>query len=647
MSTIDLQRVQITDSIFGRYLRLLAEEVLPHQWKTLADGDPAAEKTYCIENFRVAAGQTDGRHRGAIFQDTDLYKWLEAVAYCIAAGFGTTLEPLADQAIVLIQAAQGQDGYLNTYITIENPQHRWRNLTEGHELYSAGHLIEAAVAYFQATGKRSLLSVGTRFADLIDSVFGWEENKLHGYPGHQEIELALVKLYRVTDEKRYLRLAEYFIRSRGQKPNYLMQERSRLQPFPFEIFPPFAEYDEQYAQTHELPVNQRTAEGHAVRALYMYSAMADLALETGDGALADACEALYKNITERRMYITGGVGSSGKLERFTTDYDLPNDAMYCESCASVALMMFSQRMAVLSGEAHYYDTVERALMNTVLGGISVSGDRYFYVNPLEVWPPNCLPSTSMSHVKPVRQKWFACACCPPNIARTLASIGQYIYALRGNTLLVNLLISSVCTQTVNGAELTLAMESTYMQDGRVRFNVTLDREAGVTLQIRVPDYLRNATFLLNQQRCQPEQHQGYIIWTLTRAGNYTLDILAEVPAQFVAANRNVRADAGKVALTKGPFVYCLEEMDNGVGLANLYTQMSDGVTQGKEIANLPGELPTLHLSGKRIARSTVDEAALYDAASFRFEPQVLTAIPYFLWGNREPGEMKVWLPIVD
>ena len=647
MGMIDLHRVQLKDSIFGNYTRLLAEKILPYQWQTLSDQEPDAEKTYCIENFRIVAGQLKGRHGGAIFQDTDLYKWLEAVAFCITAGYREKLEPLADQVIELIVAAQGEDGYLNTYITIEHPQRRWQNLIEGHELYSAGHLIEAAVAYYQSTGKRSLLDVGIRFADLIDSVFGTSEGKLRGYPGHQEIELALVKLYRVTNEPRYLKLAEYFISERGKKPNFLMEARKHLKPFGFEIFPAFAEYDELYAQIHDLPVNQKTAEGHAVRALYMYSAMADVALETGDEKLAKACDALYQNITERRMYITGGVGSSGKLERFTTDYDLPNDTMYAESCASVALMMFAQRMARLRGEATYYDTVERALMNTVLGGIAVSGDRYFYVNPLEVWPQNCLPSTSMSHVVPVRQKWFTCACCPPNIARTLASVGQYIFDVQGKTLLVNQFISSTCTQTIGGVDVTVDIKSTYMQDGRVTLTVTLDKDADVTLKVRVPHYLRNAKYLLDMQINQPTLHKGYTCWSFVKAGCYTLEIQADVPAQFVAANLNVRADAGKVALMKGPFVYCLEETDNGADLANLYACMADGIAEGTMLENMPGELPTLNIMGKRIIQSTKDNNALYDAADIRFEQQALKAVPYYLWCNREPGEMKVWLPIAD
>ena len=412
---IALDQVRITDELYGPMLRLVAERVLPYQWEALNDRVPGTEKSHCLDNFRVAAGDLPGRHQGAIFQDTDLYKWLEAVAYCIANGTGKHLLPLAQEAAVLIARAQEPDGYLNTYITIECPEKRWSNLAEGHELYGAGHLIEAAVAYYRATGEKLLLDTAQRFADLIDRTFGAEDGKCHGYPGHQEIELALVKLYRATGEKRYLHLADYFIRQRGQKPNYLLAEMAGRKGR--NVFPEFCEYDDKYAQTHLPPLEQTTAEGHAVRAVYMYSAMADLALELGDPEMARAAETLYNNIVQRRMYITGGIGSSGKLERFTADFDLPNDRMYCESCASIGLMMFAQRMAALTGEARYYDTVELALSNTVLAGISREGDRYFYVNPLEVWPDNCLPSTSMSHVKPVRQPWFACACCPPNIAR--------------------------------------------------------------------------------------------------------------------------------------------------------------------------------------------------------------------------------------
>lgn len=304
---IALDQVRITDELYGPMLRLVAERVLPYQWEALNDRVPGTEKSHCLDNFRVAAGDLPGRHQGAIFQDTDLYKWLEAVAYCIANGTGKHLLPLAQEAAVLIARAQEPDGYLNTYITIECPEKRWSNLAEGHELYGAGHLIEAAVAYYRATGEKLLLDTAQRFADLIDRTFGAEDGKCHGYPGHQEIELALVKLYRATGEKRYLHLADYFIRQRGQKPNYLLAEMAGRKGR--NVFPEFCEYDDKYAQTHLPPLEQTTAEGHAVRAVYMYSAMADLALELGDPEMARAAETLYNNIVQRRMYITGGIGS--------------------------------------------------------------------------------------------------------------------------------------------------------------------------------------------------------------------------------------------------------------------------------------------------------------------------------------------------
>ncbi|NTU77236.1 MAG: glycoside hydrolase family 127 protein, partial [Alphaproteobacteria bacterium] len=459
----NIQHIEITDPFFGRYVSMIAESILPYQWGALngrvdisdsdqweaLNGRVTNERvSSCIDNFRIAAGEKQGRHSGAVFQDTDAYKWLEAAAFCIQIGKGDALRALADELIALIEHAQQPDGYLNTYFTIADPERRWKNLAEGHELYCAGHLIEAAVAYYHATGTDRLLEVAKRFADLIASVFGPEAGKCKGYPGHQEIELALVKLYRVTRIERYLDLAKHFLQERGKAPNYLVNEMETTKDF--RLFPEFSHYDAEYAQTHLPPVEQTTAEGHAVRAVYMYSAMADLAKECDDERMKQACKVLWENITTKRMYITGGIGSSGLLERFTVDYDLPNDRMYCESCASIGLMMFAQRMNLLTRDASYYDVVERALCNTVLAGISVKGDRYFYVNPLEVWPDNCKSSTSMSHVKPVRQEWFSCACCPPNIARTLASVGQYIYSEDEKSIYINQFISSKLQTNIAG-----------------------------------------------------------------------------------------------------------------------------------------------------------------------------------------------------
>lgn len=634
---LEADRVQITDELFGSYLHNVAETIIPYQWDALNDRLPDMEKSHCIDNFRAAAGELACGHQGAIFQDTDLYKWLEAVAFCIQNGSGRQYEAMADEVIELIGRAQCEDGYLNTYITVECPENRWKNLTEGHELYGCGHLIEAAVAYYKATGKRKLLDIACRFADLVDQVFGPGAEQCHGYPGHQEIELALVKLYKVTGEKRYLNLAAYFIRQRGSKPNYLLEEMKGRGGR--NVFPEFSEYDDKYAQTHLPPVEQTTAEGHAVRAVYMYSAMADLARETGDEDLRQACETLYRNIVEKRMYITGGIGSSGKLERFTADYDLPSDRMYCESCASVGLMMFAQRMATLTGEAEYYDTVERALCNTVLAGISKEGNRYFYVNPLEVWPDNCLPSTSLSHVKPVRQPWFACACCPPNIARTLASLAQYIYAADDTSLYVNQPISSRAETKIGAHTLRLEQTAAYMQNGSITLKAESD--GPVTLRIRVPRYLEQPRFTCNGQSVQPAMEKGYAVFEVNGAAEIRIE--GRVVARFVAANRRVRALAGRVAVMKGPFVYCLEQTDNGENLPALSVLPGAAIEEQPPEPGLPGRLPTLQLTGRRLTATVADDAALYGAPAFAEEPVTLKAVPYALWCNRTPGEMQVWI----
>jgi DUF1680 family protein len=466
LKPIKLSNIRITDSLFGSYSRLVTEKIIPYQWEILNDRIKEADPTYCIANFKIASREISGERKGVVFQDTDLYKWIEAVAYCIENGSGAKFMNTADEVIELIGRAQQSDGYLNTYYTIIAPDKKWSNLVEGHELYTAGHLIEAAVAYYSATGKSNLLTVAKKNADLICNVFGRGEGQIRGYPGHQEIELALVKLYRVTKEMRYLNQARYFIEERGTEPNYFLDEIKKRGGY--EFFSEFDDYDLKYSQSHISPINQRTAEGHAVRAMYMCSAMADLALECDDNKMMEACQAIWDNVTKRRMYITGGIGSSGFRERFTTDYDLPNKTNYSETCASIGLMMFGQRMTAATRNAAYYDIVERALYNTVLAGLSVTGDKYFYVNPLEVVPGFCTDHTYMMHVKANRQGWFNVACCPTNVARTLASLGQYIYAKDNEALYINQFISSVAEIQIGEANISIELNSTLMQDGKVR-----------------------------------------------------------------------------------------------------------------------------------------------------------------------------------
>ena len=545
----DLKKIRVTDPLFSHYAGMVAKKMIPVQWEIL-NGKQGQSRCFCIDNFRIAGGTLQGEHRGVVFGDTDAYKWLEAVAYCANNG-ETEYIPEADELIEIIGQAQQPDGYLNTYFTVCHPELRWKNLTEGHELYSAGHLIEAAVAYYNATGKRRLLDIAAKFADLICQTFGDGEGQIPGYPGHQEIELALVKLWRVTGEERYLKTARFFLDCRGRTPNYLLREMN--DPNHKVIFPELRNYDPSYSQSHVRPVEQKTMEGHAVRAMYQCSAMADLADIQQDEALRSACQTLWDNVTRRRMYITGGIGSSGLLERFTVDYDLPNDRMYCESCASIGLMMFGQRMAAMLHDASYYETVERALCNTVLGGVSAAGDRYFYVNPLEVWPANCKDHTSIEYLKPVRQPWFEVACCPANIARTLASLGQYIYAIDERSIYVNLLVGSTIETTLRDTDVRIEQRSGLMHGGALELDVRSSGTHPIVVRLRLPKWIEAPVFRLNGEEIQPAVENGYAVLAVNCAGEHHFTLSGSVPVHRCAANLCVRADVGRVALQKAGF----------------------------------------------------------------------------------------------
>lgn len=633
---LELRNIQITDKLFGAYARKVSEKIIPHQWKILNDQLEDTDPTYCIQNFRIAAKELEGERNGVVFQDTDLYKWLESVAYCLAGGQGKEYEPLADEVIELIGRAQEDDGYLNTYFTVNEPEKKWTNLVEGHELYTAGHMIEAAVAYYQATQKERFLEIARKNADLICRVFGTGEGQLKGYPGHQEIEVALVKLYRVTGERSYLEEARYFIEERGKEPNYLKDEIEKRGGH--EFFPEFKNYDLQYSQAHKQPVDQDKAEGHAVRAMYMCAAMADLAEEYEDEKLLNACRRIWENTVNERMYITGGIGSSGFRERFTTDYDLPNRTNYSETCASIGLMMFGQRMASATHDAAYYDAVELALYNTVLAGINIEGDRYFYVNPLEVVPEFCTEHTYMDHVKPVRQKWFGVACCPPNVARTLASLGQYIFAQDEEALYIHQFISATASTVIGENELQVRMESELLQNGKV--NIEVQAKAAGTVKIRIPKYAGQWSCTVDGKAVSTEVTDDYLILKM-EPGSRTVALDLDVKARWVAANPKVREDAGKAALMKGPLVYCLEECDNGDLLSEIYVEENVEVEKGQPDQQLVGGVPSLCYPGIRV-KNTGLQNHLYGELTIEKEGIILKAIPYCLWNNRGEGEMLVW-----
>ena len=638
-NAISLRNIHINDKYWNRYTKLIEESVLPYQWQILNDNVPDAPPSYCLENFRIAAGDKKGIRKGTVFQDSDAAKWLEAVAYTLESKENPELEAQADSVIDLICRAQEKNGYLDTYYTLVEPENKWKNLCEGHELYCAGHLIEAAVAYYNATGKTKLLDCVCRLADLISDTFGFEKGKIQGYPGHPEIELALVKLYKVTLNKKYLELATYFVDARGQSPNIFLEEIK--QPGFKHIFHDFNNYDPKYSQSH-IPVRQQTtAVGHAVRAVYLYCAMADLARLNGDETLLERCKILWNNMVKRLMYITAGIGSSGFLECFTADYDLPNDSNYSETCASIGLALFGFRMAHLTKDASYIDICERALYNTIRAGISLEGNSYFYVNPLEVWPDICLEKSSRAHVKAVRQKWFDVACCPTNIARTFASLGQYIYDVSDKDVYVNLFIQNDSKIMVDGKDICLKMETVYPRNGKIKVSVKCEKSE-FSLNIRKPLFASSFCIKLNGKEINCIFEKNYYsinrIWE-----NDSIEIDFDFAAKLVFANPLVRANCGKAAILRGPEVYCLEECDNGDDLAAVYVEAKNKFTEEWD-ENLLGGTLLLHFKGKKLFLKHDTEDSVSAEAPV-FKEKDFTAIPYGSWGNRKTGEMIVWLHV--
>ena len=631
LNYLPLGDLRIDDPFWSRYTRLVTEEILPYQLNTLLDRVPGATPSRCVRNLRIAAGLEEGKFDGFVFQDTDLAKWLEAAACSLAWEPNPELEKTADEMIDLIGEAQEDNGYLNSYFSTLHPGKQFCNLKEGHELYTAGHFIEAAVAYRQATGKDKFLRLMSRFADLICRVFRREDYR-DAVPGHEEIELALFRLWEATGQDDYRAMAYEFVNRRGTT-DYLSREHT-LDRF-VDVWHDPHPYLPLYGQAH-LPVREQdTAEGHAVRALYLYSAMADLAGSFQDEALLNTCVRLYENITRRRMYITGGVGSSGTLERFTADFDLPNDTAYSESCASIALAMFCKRMARATGDAQYMDTAELALYNTVLAGVAMDGKSFFYVNPLEVVPSACLPSTDKGHVQPVRQKWFGCACCPPNIARTLASLGEYIFLQGEDSLWVNLYIGGAYRARIGGTPVEVTVKSGLPFEGTAELTLRADTPMGGALLLRIPDYAEEPRVFVNGARYPWRIQRGYARIEL-EGTSQRVELRFDMPARLVYADPRVSADAGKCAVKKGPLVYCLEETDNGANLAGLQLDPETPLRESRD-STLPGV--AVEAGGFRLRWSR----GLYGTRPPDREPCTLRFVPYCFWGNREPGEMAVWV----
>ncbi|MGK9167456.1 glycoside hydrolase family 127 protein [Inquilinus limosus] len=562
-----------------------------------------------------------------MFWDSDFGKVIETAAYCLQRAPNQELERKVDHVIDLYGRLQQPDGYLNSWYQRIEPGLRWTNLRDCHELYCAGHLIEGAVAYFQATGKRKLLDIMCRYMDHVAAVLGTGPGQKRGYCGHEEIELALVKLARVTGQQKYMELAKYFIDERGRQPHFYDAEAREHGRDPKDYV--FKTYE--YNQSH-LPVREQDkVVGHAVRAMYLYSGMADIAMEYGDDSLRLALERLWRDLTSKRLYVTGGLGPSADNEGFTADYDLPNESAYAETCAAVGLVFWAGRMLGLGPDARYADMMELALYNGASSGLSLDGATFFYENPLE--------SRGGHH----RWTWHRCPCCPPNIARLTASIGSYMYGQSEDGIAVHLYGDSTATLDVASGKVRLVQATRYPWDGAIALTVEPEAQAVFTLHLRIPGWCRKASLSVNgvAQDLDAITRNGYAAITRRWAVGDTVRLDLELTIERIHAHPEIRHDAGRAAIRRGPLVYCLEGIDNPVPL-NSVVLPPDAKLTAREEPGLLGGVVTLEGEGR--AQSAVDWGEeLYRTTPPVERPVRIKAVPYYAWDNRDPGEMLVWV----
>jgi len=605
---IPMNNVRITDTFWSPRQKLMTDVTVPYMEKILRDEVPGAEKSHAISNFRMAAGEASGEFYGMVFQDSDVAKWLEAAAYSLALKDDPALSARVDDVVELIGRAQQADGYLNTYFTVKEPENRYKNLLECHELYCAGHMIEAGVALYEAAGKRELLDICIRLADHIVDRFMKED----GIPGHQEIELALMRLYHATGNRRYLDMTMRFLDLRGQDSKWF---ETHTPPHPgvhyggYDIDPK----DTMYNQS-DVPVRkQTTARGHAVRQVYMLAAMADAAQATGDEELRAACERMFDAITQRQMYVTGAIGASAHHESFTVDYDLPPDKCYGETCASVAMAFFAKAMLSLEADGRYADLLELEIYNAALAGMQLDGTRFFYVNPLEVDPALAGKAKGYEHVLTERPKWHACACCPPNLARLIASLGGYLWSEDENTVYSHLLVGN----RVKMKHAVIKMESDYPWEGRTGYTIE-ECSAPFTLAVHIPAHAENINICVNYKEADVRMKQGYAYIHHGFTAGDRVDVRFDMPPRRIYTHPQVKDTAGKVALARGPIVYCFEGMDNA------------------------GAMGTWMLP-KDVAIRTLDYDAALLGGVMLMEANGLLAIPYYAWSNRGENTMSVFL----
>ncbi len=577
-----------------------------------------------IRNFEKAARGKGEKHEGIFYDDSDVYKAIEAMAYAIKLTGDKKLEEKADEWIDKIAASQLPDGYLNTYYVLTGINNRWSDM-DRHEDYCGGHMIEAAVAYYEATGKTKFLEVSKRWANHFDSLFG--PGKRNWVSGHQEIELALVKLYKVTGERKYLTLSDWLLSERGKKHGVGAQWRRSNET--------------DYSQDL-LPVKQQSEiTGHAVRAMYLYTGAADVAAQTGDKDYLHAMRRVWEDVVFRNMYITGGIGSAGKNEGFSTDFDLPNEQAYCETCASVGMVFWNQRMNSLTGHAEYLDILERSLYNAALDGLSLSGDRFFYGNPLA------------SYGNHKRSEWFGTACCPSNIARLITSIGGYVYGQKDNRIYVHLFMGSETSFDLKKTSLKLRTETAYPWDGKVICRISMDKKEKASIAFRIPGWLNNVpapgglysfvdanmskpTIKINGSQVGFTEENGYAVIEREWKNGDQIEYTMPMEVQKVVSRKELAQNNDRMAIQRGPLVYCVEGVDNYNDVWNIVLPSTAAFStapfqiKDEKIISLVATLPVTEI---------IDEGK-----SMRVVEKPVRAIPYYAWCNRGSSPMQVWLP---
>lgn len=609
---------------WNNYKKLIKDVVLDYQYLVMLDEKDIEiereredaslphERSQAITNLKIAAGLEEGEHYGWWFQDTDVYKWIETAAYILENYEDEKLKKRVDDVIDIIGMAQEESGYLSTFYQLRAPELMYKELDKSHELYNAGHLLEAAVAYYVSTGERKLLDISIKFVEHIKDHFG--PGKIEGADGHQEIELALIKLYQLTNNKSYLDLSRYFIDIRGENPDFYKQQKEALGQDPFTNL--------EYLQAYAKPIDQTEAKGHAVRMLYMMEAMADLAYYQDDAKMKEAVETLWNDIITSKMYVTGGVGQTVQGEAFAQGYELPNDTMYCETCAAIGMVNTAKRLYRLNQDDNIIDTMERSLYNGMLAGMSQDGEHFFYVNPLEFIKDRYSPDKG--HVKGQRPEWLGCACCPPNIARTIASIDSYFYSRINNEIYVHMYGDA----KYEDEDISINQTSTFpAQDNHVLIVDT--KVDGLKLNFRKPAWAKAVKIEVNGETVNDSI-------TLNK-GVTEIKVVIEHEPLALYTNSNVVHNANKVAFQYGPFVYCGESVDQET---NIYKYFVD-----------PKDIEAYYVSDdladrynlKVAAEKTITKNELYSTQEEERVASSVNLIPYYLWTNRGLTDMMVWL----